>query len=87
MRLIPQRTRAYWTALEGTLDPKRVEGAADNALVGDVEDVAEQILERFHPEERLMLWFDFFNHDAARIAADMEAFMTGVKPRIERALA
>ena len=42
----------------------------------------QQILERFHPEDRLMLWFDFFNHDSARVIANMEAFMQGVAPRV-----
>ena len=73
---------AYWTALEGTLDPKRVEQAGDNAVVGNAEDVAAQIRERFHPGDRLMLWFDFFNHDSARVIANMEAFMTLVVPRV-----
>jgi len=73
---------AYWTALEGTLDPRRVEAAADNAVVGNAEDVAAQIRARFHPEDRLMLWFDFFNHDSARVIADMEAFTTRVAPHV-----
>jgi alkanesulfonate monooxygenase SsuD/methylene tetrahydromethanopterin reductase-like flavin-dependent oxidoreductase (luciferase family) len=76
---------AYWTALEGTLDPRRVEQAGDNAVVGNAEDVAAQIRERFHPEDRLMLWFDFFNHDSARVIANMEAFMTLVAPRVRDA--
>jgi hypothetical protein len=73
---------AYWTALEGTLDPKKVEDAADNALVGNARDVAEQILDRFHPEDRLMLWFDFFNHDSGRVIANMEDFMAKVAPLV-----
>ncbi|MEO1174017.1 MAG: LLM class flavin-dependent oxidoreductase, partial [Myxococcota bacterium] len=36
---------AYWTALEGTLDPAKVEKAATNALVGNVEEVAAQAAE------------------------------------------
>jgi hypothetical protein len=73
---------AYWTALEGTLDPHKVERAADNAVVGDADEVSTQILERFHPDDRLMLWFDFFNHDSARVVANMEAFTQQVVPRI-----
>jgi hypothetical protein len=80
-----EATAAYWTALEGTLDPKKVEKPADNALVGNAEDVAAQARERFHPEDRLMLWFDFFNHDSARVIANMEAFMEKVVPRITAA--
>jgi alkanesulfonate monooxygenase SsuD/methylene tetrahydromethanopterin reductase-like flavin-dependent oxidoreductase (luciferase family) len=77
---------AYWRALDGTLDPGKVVNAADNALIGNPEDVAKQILERFHPEDRLMLWFDFFNHDNARVIANMEAFMKEVAPRVQAAL-
>jgi alkanesulfonate monooxygenase SsuD/methylene tetrahydromethanopterin reductase-like flavin-dependent oxidoreductase (luciferase family) len=68
----------YWKALEGTLDPQKVERATNNALVGDAPMIAEQIAERFHPEDRLMLWFDFNNHDNARVMRNMEAFMTAV---------
>ncbi|HJW08435.1 MAG TPA: LLM class flavin-dependent oxidoreductase [Holophagaceae bacterium] len=78
---------AYWRALDGTLDPSKVVNAADNALIGNPEDIARQILERFHPEDRLMLWFDFFNHDNARVIANMEAFMREVAPKVEAALA
>ena len=78
---------AYWAALEGTIDPAKVDNAADNALVGDAEEVAAQIVERFHPEDRLMLWFDFFNHDVARVVANMEAFVASVAPRVREALA
>lgn len=74
---------AYWTALEGTLDPNKVENAATNALVGDAQDIAEQIRERFHPDDRLMLWFDFFNHDCDRVIANMEDFMNHVVPRLQ----
>lgn len=74
---------AYWKALDGTLDPKKVEGAADNALIGNPQDVAEQILARFHPDDRLMLWFDFFDHDCNRVIRGMEAFMKEVVPRLE----
>jgi alkanesulfonate monooxygenase SsuD/methylene tetrahydromethanopterin reductase-like flavin-dependent oxidoreductase (luciferase family) len=77
---------AYWTALEGTLDPQRIENPADNALVGNAADCAEQILERFHSEDRLMLWFDFFNHDSQRVIANMERFMTNVAPRVREAV-
>jgi len=73
---------AYWSALEGTLDPAKVEKAADNAVVGNADDVAAQIVERFHPDDRLMLWFDFFNHDSPRVVANMEAFMHRVVPTI-----
>jgi alkanesulfonate monooxygenase SsuD/methylene tetrahydromethanopterin reductase-like flavin-dependent oxidoreductase (luciferase family) len=81
-----QALGAYWTALEGTLDPRKVAAAANNALVGNAEDVAAQILERFHPDDRLMLWFDFFNHDRSRVIANMDDFMNKVRPRVEERL-
>jgi alkanesulfonate monooxygenase SsuD/methylene tetrahydromethanopterin reductase-like flavin-dependent oxidoreductase (luciferase family) len=77
---------AYWNALEGTIDPQKVESAADNALIGDAEEVAAQIA-RFHPDDRLMLWFDFFQHDSARVVRNMTAFMERVRPLIDAATA
>jgi alkanesulfonate monooxygenase SsuD/methylene tetrahydromethanopterin reductase-like flavin-dependent oxidoreductase (luciferase family) len=73
---------AYWTALEGTLDPSKVERAANNAVIGNAQEIAEQIRSRFHPEDRLMLWFDFFNHDSDRVIANMEAFQHQVVPLV-----
>ena len=72
----------YWNALEGTIDPAKVERATDNAVIGNTQEVAEQIKERFHPDDRLMCWFDFFNHDSARVQRNMEAFMNKVAPAI-----
>ncbi|HUR64427.1 MAG TPA: LLM class flavin-dependent oxidoreductase [Candidatus Thermoplasmatota archaeon] len=71
---------AYWSALDGTLDPKKVDGASDNAVIGTAHEVAEQLRARYHPDDRLMLWFDFFNHDSARVVRNMEAFMRKVAP-------
>lgn len=90
----PQRTQAaqqeaklaltaYWNALEGTLDPRKVEGATDNAVIGNADDVAQQLAARYHPEDRLMLWFDFFNHDSPRVVRNMEAFMARVAPLLK----
>jgi alkanesulfonate monooxygenase SsuD/methylene tetrahydromethanopterin reductase-like flavin-dependent oxidoreductase (luciferase family) len=70
----------YWRALEGTLDEEKVRRAANNALIGDAETIAQQMRERFHPEDRLMLWFDFNNHDSQAVMRNMEAFMTKVAP-------
>jgi alkanesulfonate monooxygenase SsuD/methylene tetrahydromethanopterin reductase-like flavin-dependent oxidoreductase (luciferase family) len=75
-----QALAAYWTALEGTLDPSKVAKATDNAVIGNADEVAAQIVERFHPDDRLMLWFDFFKHDSARVCRDLQAFMERVAP-------
>lgn len=75
---------AYWTALEGTIDPQKIQKAANNALVGNPEEIAQEILQRFHPDDRLMLWFDFFNHDCDQVISSQEIFMNEVAPLIER---
>lgn len=73
----------YWKALEGTLDPQKVERAANNALIGNASTIAGQIRERFDPEDRLMLWFDFNNHDNERVKRNMTAFMSEVVPLVQ----
>jgi alkanesulfonate monooxygenase SsuD/methylene tetrahydromethanopterin reductase-like flavin-dependent oxidoreductase (luciferase family) len=70
----------YWRALEGTLDEEKVRRATNNALVGDPEQIATQMRERFHPDDRLMLWFDFNNHDSKRAMKNMRDFMERVVP-------
>src|SRR5215212_8091728 len=70
----------YWRALEGTLDEEKVRRATNNALVGDAAAIAEQVRQRFDPADRLMLWFDFNNHDSKRVMANMEGFMSSVAP-------
>ena len=77
---------AYWSALEGTIDPDKVSRAANNALIGNVEDVAKQMVERFHPDDRIMAWFDFFNHDSDRVCRNMTAYMERVVPLVESML-
>lgn len=68
----------YWKAVEGTLDPKKVSEAVGNAVVGNPGEVALQMKERFHPEDRLMLWFDFNNHDNEAVKKSMRLFMERV---------
>ena len=72
----------YWSALEGTIDPSKIERATDNAVIGSVESVTEQLSQRFHSGDRIMCWFDFFNHDSERVMRNMAAFMTKVAPRV-----
>ena len=81
-----QALNAYWNALEGTIDPSKVSRAANNALIGNVEQVAQQMVERFHPEDRIMAWFDFFNHDSDRVCRNMTAYMQQVVPLVESML-
>jgi hypothetical protein len=72
----------YWRALEGTLDEAKVQRATNNALVGDAPAILAQMKQRFHPEDRLMLWFDFNNHDSKRVMKNMNDFMTRVVPAL-----
>ena len=76
----------YWSALEGTIDPGKVEKAVNNAVIGNPEEVAIQLKQRYHPDDRIMCWFDFFNHDSKRVMRDMEAFMTKVVPTVNRVM-
>ena len=73
----------YWRALEGTLDEEKVRRATNNALVGDAKAILAQAKERFHPEDRLMLWFDFNNHDSKRVMKNMSDFTTRVAPALQ----
>ena len=75
---------AYWKAITGTIDPAMIANAANNALVGTPDQVAAQALERFHPEDRLMLWFDFFDHDCSRVIRGMQRWMEEVSPQLPR---
>ena len=72
----------YWRALEGTLDEEKVRRATNNALVGNADQILGQVRERFHPDDRLMLWFDFNNHDSKRVMKNMSDFMTKVVPHV-----
>lgn len=73
----------YWKAMAGTIDPQKVKDAVDNAVYGSPELVAEKISQLYHPHDRLMLWFDFNNHDNEDVKNTMKAFREKVIPRIE----
>jgi alkanesulfonate monooxygenase SsuD/methylene tetrahydromethanopterin reductase-like flavin-dependent oxidoreductase (luciferase family) len=68
----------YWRALEGTLDEEKVRRATNNALIGTPDEIVKQVRARFDPEDRLMLWFDFNNHDSKAVMKSMKDFMTKV---------
>jgi len=70
----------YWRAIEGTLDPSKVAEAVENAVYGNPQDVAHQLEAKYHADDRLMLWFDFNNHDNEAIKASMEAFWNQTRP-------
>jgi alkanesulfonate monooxygenase SsuD/methylene tetrahydromethanopterin reductase-like flavin-dependent oxidoreductase (luciferase family) len=72
----------YWRALEGTLDEEKVRRATNNALVGNASEILAQMKDRFDPGDRLMLWFDFNNHDSKRVMKNMRDFMERVVPEL-----
>jgi hypothetical protein len=37
----------------------------------------------FHPDDTLMLWFDFNNHDSDAVERNMVAFVEEVIPRLD----
>ena len=71
--------------MEGTLDPRKVEQAVGNALVGSPQEIIKQIQKRYNPEDRLMLWFDFNIHDNDLIEKSMAWFMELVAPEFQGA--
>ena len=73
----------YWQAMEGTLDQKKVDQAVGNTLAGDPESLVQQIREKYHPDDRLMLWFDFNNHDNDAVKKAMKVFAEKVRPELE----
>ena len=72
---------AYWKAMEGTVDEKKVAEGMENALYGNPDEVYKQLQERFHPEDRLMTWFDFNTNDKAVVIRRMTDFMKFVGKR------
>jgi len=73
----------YWKAMEKTLDPKKVESAVENTIAGDEQEVLSKIKEKYHLEDRLMLWFDFNNHDNDGIKESMRTFIEKIAPRLQ----
>lgn len=72
----------YWKAMEKTLDPAKVESAVSNTIAGNANEVAAQIKAKYHPDDRLMLWFDFNNHDNEAVKASMRVFTEQVIPKL-----
>lgn len=72
--------RAYWQAMEGTVDQGKVESGMENAVYGSPNKVYQSIQERFHPNDCLMTWFDFNTNDAAVVIKRMKAFTEHVVP-------
>jgi hypothetical protein len=78
-----QAIATYWKAIEGTLDPSKIAQAVDNAIVGDPSEVIDQMNGRFHEDDRLMLWFDFNNHDNQSVKHSMRLFTEKCAPHVK----
>lgn len=74
--------QSYWSAMEGTVDPKKVEQSVSNTVAGAPEDVLEQLKSKYHADDRLMLWFDFNVHDNEFIKQGMKAYMEKIAPHL-----
>lgn len=72
----------YWNAMEGTLDPQKVSQAVSNTIAGHPAEVAEKIKLKYHPDDRLMLWFDFNNHNSEMVESSMKSFIEKVAPQL-----
>ena len=84
-RAIAKAQRAwenYWRAMEGTLDEQKVLKAVSNTLAGSPQRLTELIQEKYHPRDRLMLWFDFNNHNNEDIKNSMRVFMEKVRSQL-----
>lgn len=72
----------YWLAMEKTLDPKKVENAVENTIAGNPQEVTEALRQKYHSEDRLMMWFDFNNHNSEQVEASMKLFADQVMPQL-----
>lgn len=72
----------YWKAMEGTLDPVKVAAAVENTMAGSPEYLVSLLKEKYHPEDKLMLWFDFNNHDNENVKKSMSVFMEKIAPKL-----
>jgi alkanesulfonate monooxygenase SsuD/methylene tetrahydromethanopterin reductase-like flavin-dependent oxidoreductase (luciferase family) len=72
----------YWRAMEGTLDPKKVESAVENTIAGHPQEIVEKLRTKYHKDDRLMLWFDFNNHNSSSVKKSMLLFMEQVAPQL-----
>lgn len=72
----------YWRAMEGTLDPKKVQTAVENSIAGNPQEILEKIQQKYHHKDRLMLWFDFNNHNNEAVKYAMTTFMEKVATKL-----
>ncbi len=73
---------AYIEAMRGTANVPDKEVLLSRALVGDADEIRNQLTptgpRRFHPDDRLMLWFEFNQQDNDNIREQMTYFIEEV---------
>ena len=73
---------AYIEAMRGTAQVPNKEVLLQRALVGDAVEVREQLSpensRQFHPDDRLMLWFEFNQQDSKAVEDRMTYFVEEV---------
>lgn len=72
----------YWKAMEGTLDPLKVQNAVENTMAGHPSELVDMIKSKYDSNDRLMLWFDFNNHDNDVVKKSMRTFIDKVAPKL-----
>jgi len=75
--------RNYWSALEGTIDTEKVQQAVSNTIAGNWKEVLQQMKAKYHPEDRIMAWFDFNNHDNENVKTAMKTFIEKVARELQ----
>jgi alkanesulfonate monooxygenase SsuD/methylene tetrahydromethanopterin reductase-like flavin-dependent oxidoreductase (luciferase family) len=77
-----QALDTYIDAMRGTAQVPDKQVLLERALVGDAAQLREQLApgapHGFHPEDRLMLWFEFNQQDGAEIEQQMRYFFERV---------
>ncbi|SFD36535.1 LLM class flavin-dependent oxidoreductase [Pseudoalteromonas denitrificans] len=72
----------YWQAMEGTIDQNKIDSAVSNTLCGSPTAIIQQMRERFHQDDRVMLWFDFSNHNNDDVKKSMHLVAEHVLPEL-----
>ena len=73
----------FWLAHAESLDLAAIETALKSALVGNESEVVGQLKSRYHQDDRLMLWFDFCNHNSKEVVSNMAEFQRVVVPQVK----
>ena len=85
-KIAHQAFDTYIDAMQGTVKLPPKEALMARALIGNAEQVIEQLSpddpHDFRQEDRLMLWFEFNQSDNAKICERMQYFYEQVKPHV-----